>query len=310
MLEELRRCVVRLLSIVITALLLIVGCDDSRKEMAQGPEQKSAPEKQAVSPIQITPSKAATDNAPITAPEKTPPVQITPQVSEPQQSKYFPLDVGNRWVYRKTVSKNVEVFAWECPEIEKGKTTFVFGPVKEIIPGTTEETYIVKDEMDEDGRKRWLIDVGSEKARDGRYGCLYSRVDKIFWGRLISGKDVIEIGEMMVWEHFAGPFKQERTLLIEPLLKDAEVRIKRIDSIETVCSSKKANVSVPAGKFNDCLEIISRVEAPDIRSKTPKKGVWKTYSYYAPGIGLVKEEQKNDSGESTYILELTQHTIK
>ncbi|MCX5645051.1 MAG: hypothetical protein NTZ17_10270 [Phycisphaerae bacterium] len=224
-----------------------------------------------------------------------------------QQSKYLPLSVGNKWVYRKTVPRGAAVVAWEALEIDE-KIQFAFGPVEQIRQGTFEEVYVIKDRIVEDGRQRWVIDVGTkETARDGRYSGLMMSVDRVLWGRLPSSEHVVEIGEIMIWEHFAGPFRQQRTLLIEPRQPSVEAHMSRLDGMVIVSnSSKPAAVTVPAGKFEECIEIVTELR---LKRRDEKVDIWRTRSYYAPNVGLVKEEQSSPERKPTYTLELTEYKL-
>jgi hypothetical protein len=223
-----------------------------------------------------------------------------------QQSRYLPLYPGSKWTYRKVVAPGAKVVAWEAFEIG-GKIQFAFGPVKAIQRGLFEETYAVKDRIVEEGRQRWLIDVGKkETARDGRYAGLIGRVDKVLWGRVISSGDVIEIGEIMIWEHFAGPYRQQRTLIVEPRQPNVEAYISQIKPVVVSNSAKPVTITVPAGKFEGCIEIVSELT---IKKNDATADVWRTSSYYAPNVGLVKEEQSSPEHKATYTLELMKYEL-
>ena len=125
-------------------------------------------------------------------------------------------------MYRKTVFEGQKVNSWTVWETENEEDE---GTARAIIldipfePGESEETYTVTDEISEDGIKRWVIEVDADDARDGRYDVPNMTTNVIQWGRLVSGGDVIEIGEILISESFfEGTRRSENTLLIEPLL--------------------------------------------------------------------------------------------
>lgn len=61
--------------------------------------------------------------------------------------------------------------------------------------------------------------------------------------------------------------------------------------------AERATVHVPAGAFAGCLAMVMTVEAPTQR--------WQTTSHDVPGVGLVREEQVDRQGRTTYTLELS-----
>jgi len=278
----------------------------------------SASSENAIVPDAATPPQSDTPVA-VSSQEPTTPPEIAPTTESAasseaekrrrdafQQSRYLPLVVGNKWTYAKTVSGKTPVVAWEAFKIGE-KTQFVFGPVKAIAAGTYEETYSVAAITEEDGRQRWLIDLPIATARDGRYSGLVARTDKVYWGRVVSSEHLIEIGEIQVWEHFAGPYKHQRTLLIDPFLEGVEATLQSLTTVQTKNSAKRASVTVPAGSFSGCLMVTGTLTVPNSGNEDGQ--IWNTLSWYAPGVGLVKEQQEHD-GIASYTLELIKYDLK
>jgi hypothetical protein len=221
-----------------------------------------------------------------------------------QQSPYLPMAKGNKWTYRKTVHKGTKVFCWEAWEF-KGKLKYVHLPLDKLKPGVTMEEYKVTDEQEEDGKKRWTIDVGdAEQARDGRYGGIIRTPEKIMWGRFVSSEHLIEFGEILVAENvFEGTLRQERTLLLQPLLPNLEAHSHLLTPVVYKCSAKRKTVTVPAGEFSGCLEVTMIVSGKGGNE-------WSTISYYAPSVGLVKEYQRDPDDKTTYTMELTDYELQ
>ena len=237
-------------------------------------------------------------------------------VKDSLQSKYFPLAKGNQWEYKRTLFEGRKVFSWEAYTLvvkgynsseKEGETTFTTIS-RGSLPQQSEETYSVKDQAyDENGIPMWEIEISSPTARDGRYEGLTLAPDTILWGRVPSGEGVIEIGEILISEHFfAGKRKHKGTLLVEPLAEEVEARMQPMGlPVEFITSAKLISVTVPAGRFHKCLQMITKVKVKgDDKIKS-----WTTYSYYAPKVGLVKEVQKNNEDKETYTLELIRYNL-
>lgn len=227
---------------------------------------------------------------------------------ELEYSHYLPLAKGNTWTYRKTEKE--KIFFWSLSERDK----VWYGTIKSET-GMSEETYAVKESIIENGLKFWEIQVSSPKARDGRYGAVCGLIDRILWGRVPSSEHIIEIEEIIVRKsYFSDEWKEERPILIEPVVKDMKISVTpgRWDDTTgfhphpldmTISAAiEKLNITVSANTWKECLKVSTEVKT--------EKYQWTRHSYYVRGIGLVKEIQEDRNGDLTYLLELISYTLK
>lgn len=224
---------------------------------------------------------------------------------EAQQSKYLPLSVGNNWTYRKKVPEGAKVFF--IKPYPHGENEAILKGPSEILSGESQETFVVKDHRTEDGIERWEITITPKTARDGRYGTgPFKNADTVLWGRVISSGSVIEIGEIFIYNSSILEPKERRhtlPLFVEPLLENADVTIFGNAPGEYGSSHKRVTVEVPAGRFEGCLEMVQKVKGTD------EYKMWTIHSYFASGVGLVKEIQKDEKGNTTYTLELLKYEL-
>lgn len=231
----------------------------------------------------------------------------TKPAPSPEQafSGYLPLADGNTWTYTKTVSGTV--LAWEGYRVAGKGVQFVVGPSRDVTPGRSEETYSIKGKAVKYGPGLWDVKVEPDlsKARDGRYGGLLTRPEKILWGRIPSGTDVIHIGEVLIRESvFEGEKRHEGTLLVEPLKEGVEVMVQDLKGVIFRTSPQLLDVTVAAGRFPCSLEMTMTVEGTQPGSK------WTTHSYYAFGVGLVREVQRDARNNEIYSLELRRYRVR
>ncbi len=247
------------------------------------------------------------DSSSLSAPEadSSPLCERPPADASQPQSTYLPLAIGNEWVYTRTVSQGV--FSWEAyRESGKDEITLAAAPSPDIPVGESEETYLITNMVEEDGYQHWEVKVSDSKARDGRYGSLLTKPDKVLWGRVDSSEHLIEIDELLIKlkGHFSNEKRHSRILVIEPLQEGVEARLSGVglEAVLYTVPPQLVDVEVPAGKFPCSLEMNMLVEA-DQRS-------WETRSYYASHVGLVKELQRDEMGNLTYTMELAKYELK
>jgi len=67
---------------------------------------------------------------------------------------------------------------------------------------------------------------------------------------------------------------------------------------EITFDSRGQSVTVPAGTFEDCFKTLVTIRS--------KEGAlrWQTHTFYAPGVGMVREYQELPNGSLTYRLDL------
>lgn len=255
--------------------------------------------------IPVTSNKARNTARPTAAP-----LEVQEQISrgcfqavsnlEQPYSNYLPLNTGNYWTYHRTVLQ--DVYTWEAYQtLNEGTVTFVVMTVPGIQPGDSEETYRVLAPDDEIGL--WKMEISDPLSRDGRYGGGYTKPDQILWGRVPSSEEIIEIDEILIKEsYFEGTKKYETVLLAQSLIEGAEVTLMLSNSKVTYAvSSTWTEITVPAGTFPCTLEVVTQVVS-DYAS-------WEIFSYFAPGVGLVKEMQIDGSGQAAYTMELVEYHV-
>lgn len=243
--------------------------------------------------------------------------------------KYFPLKVGNIWTYTRTVPEGSNVFncteatieqSWDKP---KGLTYMVIslGNAVNKMPNSSEETYSVSEK---DEGVYWKIRVQGENPRDGRYthslaGKGVERTDnspEVKWGYVGDGVWEIVRGEHLgdetrnqIWSVVIRP-----DIIISPPTKDNKhpdwaIGAKMHDS----------EIKVPAGNFKNCLmncRIVHGKNLEDVlfRDTTPiyegDFGCFRTESFFAKNVGLVKEVQYDGKGNIAYSLELKSFRVK
>jgi hypothetical protein len=241
--------------------------------------------------------------------------------------KYFPLNVGNTWTYKRTLKDPDNVYTytdklvteagWDIP---KGTMYFTIG--KSLIGekvGTSEETYTItgKDESN-----FFNISLKADKkARDGRYVDEYSSKPtdpNIKWKYLGEG----------VWETVDGSYADTKTenqvftAVLKPDISLCDPAKENEDPSWIVGATMYTGgtITVPAGTFSDILENVTMVGGSNIEDvltknatmQTRKKdtfGCYMTKSYYAKNVGLILEIQTNLQGKETYRMELESYKV-
>jgi len=235
---------------------------------------------------------------------------------------YMPLETGNVWYYEKVTYNKTA--AEEMPAF-LGETI-------------NNERYEVGAPKIMDGRTFWDITVMGKCARDGRYRNTKKSICKsVMWAKgtmaikgrpgvpaeiveeiIDRGTDVNDTSSPCLKKHGMVIFMASNPIIPElaatmslngPELP-ASVGIKRIN----------ATVTVPAGTFKHCIAV--ETEMPPLDSNMAhdnesskdtdwpdyNKG-WKTVSWFAPGVGMVKEIQYECEGKEIYIMELQSYRI-
>ena len=247
-----------------------------------------------------TASAAHSSSAPVPTRRSSP-----GSVATSSQSQFLPLAAGNVWTYRKSVS--AKVHAWEAyGAVDGDSVQLAWGAPPDIRPGRTTETFKVIGRREVDGLGFWAISVSDPSARDGRYGAWLTVPDTILWGRVPSSEHIVEIDELMISESvFEGERRHRAPLLAQPLNEDVQVSLRPSGlPVEVSAAIQPRSVDVPAGHFDECLEVVTRIEGSDDQPG------WTTYSCYVAGIGLVMEVQVDASGDPTYTMELVAYDLK
>ena len=256
---------------------------------------------------------------------------------------YLPLAKGNTWEYERTVSDSKRVCSWQHElHIMPGGMTMVystrgFGLMVEDPPKRSTERYSVTGQEKAGDDSFWVIDVKGECPRDGRYYRHGTPAEKVLWGRLSAkgprGSSMTFFQERvhygMDYDSFSGPrYSREHhaTMLIIPDLPGSSLSM-NVEPAEVACLGTTESVKVPAGTFNNCLVMLTTLPPEgigDLRDRMPKLPAgmevpppkendftrgWTTKTYFARGVGMVKEVQVSWDGRETYRLELKKYNI-
>jgi len=279
-------------------------------------------------PLRPTLAPATATPTPVPpAPTLTPMGTLTSTVSN-----LFPLAVGNSWNYSKTVSANMDVWHWRAIPIEEGGTFLTFGrrlpdsyysSIELPDPRTRvcAETYSISKQVEAPclGCPAWEIDFTGD-CQPGRY----NDAQEIVWyyetksddhlqdmgpytyavERITYNRDALPPG----WEDIVvdPPVQERRFLVIWQTLtvSGSGIEVKESPSlgtdevVEMTYRDSAVSVTTTVGSFDECVEVIE-----DVKSEAG----WTTYSYFCPGVGLVKEIQKDRNGEVTSCMELTRY---
>ncbi|MBU3912465.1 MAG: hypothetical protein KKE50_00070 [Nanoarchaeota archaeon] len=300
-------------------LLSISGCDKKDGQSAQ--EGKAAQESAKVA------EGIPKDNGDITEKET--------------MQRYFPLAIGNTWTYKKTSFKPTEIYSytmertveagWDTP---KGLTSFVVGrslggirdsKKEDKSPEITQEKYTIT------GKGEGIffnVKVEGENTRDGRYYSIESPILKrepnVRWGYVGNG----------LWETIEGKNMDTKTekktwcTIIKPgiVVSPGNREDNKPPMWSIGAKMYKSTIAVPAGEFKNCLENLAMVHGKNVGEvlfqgkpaeyvyDNPNEqsgfGRFRTESFYAKNVGLVKEIQYNSKGEVTYQLELIEFKVK
>ncbi len=176
-------------------------------------------------------------------------------------------------------------------------------------PPQSEETYNITGERE---GIFWKISVEGTKPRDGRYSPILVQPN-IRWG--YQGQAVNERTDG-VWlslddkEYYSEDYRWAVVLVPNTVHSDPFRDPPRWAVAARIAENE--TVRVPAGAFTDCLKNITMIHGKNItdvlfRGVTPaysSEDGYMVISYYAKGIGLVKEIQYDTNGRENYLLEL------
>ncbi len=217
-------------------------------------------------------------------------VSMMVAVGAEEATSYLPMAKGNKWTYESTSRATAVVDGMEMEVLNtKGTTT-------DEIVGTSDQVTDPKDVL-------LYRSVSSGKgAVQGVESSLELKMDS----HLKWANDTL----LVYQEKTEGlPFqevliaKYEKPLLVlKKTLKEGDVweagtmRLGKLEMPAQIKVSATEDVTVPAGTFKKCLKIVTEVtqisgsiNGPDVVLEVRNGTMTKT-SWYAPGVGLVKEE--------------------
>jgi len=222
------------------------------------------------------------------------------------RKEYFPLAIGNSWSYRCTIREGLKPLFSLQASVEKSPSPY--GPHREgsriwnsgfcSNARSGIETYAIFDYDQEHDAFKVRV---SDGAIDDRKYSLQQKGD-VYWRYneygVFETVRAYDLGETILVHDFLA------FLVPGEGLRDMDERMRDIQ-----CGKSFETVEVPAGNFTRCLKNIvtqQYITTPD--GKADKK--MKVVSYFAPGVGLVKETQYDSIGQETYSLELTDFSIR
>lgn len=206
--------------------------------------------------------------------------------------QYFPLTKGSKWTYESATKAVVKVGGMEITVVDtKGTTT-------EEIMADSEE---VKDPKGVMVQRSVKSEKGIVNGQDGQMDV--TETVHVGWNgewlALHQQKTEGVPGRAANTEKYNPPLR-----LLKKTLKEGEVwevGTLRQEKLSMPMRAKVAafeDVTVPAGTFKQCLKLVQEVTEPTGQVEgggfllDVKKGNVTSTAWYAPGVGLVKEETK------------------
>ena len=196
--------------------------------------------------------------------------------------------------------------------LPKGSSVFTVGR-KLQFPDESVETYTITEEID---LEIWAVDIIGENPRDGRYNSGEGGVSKVSWSYSEDG-----VSECIASRHMS--YDCESDALMALLKKGIVIYYSKDEETPPYWAIGSPDhgdtVQVQAGVFMDCirnctmvygsniLDVVERGSVPDFQDRD--FGCFRTETYYARGVGMVKEVQYNTNGDKTYELELVSFSL-
>ncbi|MCS6862084.1 MAG: hypothetical protein NZT92_17405 [Abditibacteriales bacterium] len=207
-------------------------------------------------------------------------------------AQFFPSTKGSKWTYESLTKAVVNVGGMEINIVDtKGTTT-------EEVTGDSEEVKEPKGVM---VRRSVQSEKGIVNGQDGQMDV--TEATHVGWNGewLMLYQQKIEglPGRATIAEKYNPPLR-----LLKKTLKEGdtwEVGTLRQEKLSMPARAKVAafeDVTVPAGTFKQCLKLVREVTEPTGQVEgggfllDVKKGNMTSTQWYAPGVGLVKEETK------------------
>lgn len=209
-----------------------------------------------------------------------------PTTAKEDFETYFPVQKGNLWEYRLTIPPggSYSIIQWDS----EGGNKIITSEEQ----GTSLEEYEIEDIIEDlPAKRRYKIDGKS------LWGSLY-------WDVQV-GDDMVQVDEVDKPSSvllFGGIPKRRTIYFGGPPPPNSSKKLLQKDVVPTYKRHDKIyRVRVPAGEFSDCIEIIEEAKL--------KNGGLRTYSYYAPAIGIVLRYQTDLDGNPKSYMELVKYQI-
>jgi hypothetical protein len=208
-----------------------------------------------------------------------------------ETTQYYPLTKGSKWVYDSTAKITVDLGGMAMDfQDTKGTTTI------EIV-GPSEQ---VKNPQGVVVQRIAVNEKGTVQGQDDKWNPV--TIQHIGWaGEWLSmfqeRREGIP-GQLALTEIYNAPLR----LVKKATLKEGDswevgtVKQGKLSLPTRVKVAAPEDVTVPAGAFKQCLKLVTEVTEPKGQIEgtgivlNVKKGKYTTTSWYAPNVGLVKEE--------------------
>ncbi len=231
-------------------------------------------------------------------------------VSKEEMKRYFPLAVGNKWTYERTIMKGrnpkhryVFTVLQDHPfgHREKGDRILMIGISPEI--NSRIETYTVVDNEGKNFEIEGSV-KGKDKDAQGFWPYELMSLDKLIWrinkwGNNFVFHEIREGGELGC--------KVRCSEMIGTLNTSGSYKINispKGSYHKKVMGKKAGEIKVPAGVFDNTIkntfDYVAGVEFEDT----------KIIRYFAKDVGLVKEAQFDSDKKMIYKLELIDYNVK
>ncbi len=235
-----------------------------------------------------------------------------------KREDFFPLKVGNYWEYQVRILNQGD-FLVVRQHIGKR------APVAFVRVGTRDGTFVVAFEISNVNR-----DLFGLRVRKDELGLFAGVKDQL---HLVNAR----VGDPMVAAESASRVVELQVMKENPYIHSKGFRVilgvRYMDVIllygvpkggregwlYIAPEKERVAVTVPAGTFASCRKLVMETWpergglGPVIRKeeeKIPLRKGWKTTSYFAPGVGLVKSEQRDKSGKLLSVMELVSYRVQ
>lgn len=245
---------------------------------------------------------------------------------------YYPLKVGNSWVYSwkyypneqdDTISVNTIIFPRSM--VDEKMHVWVIEAENHELKDHTEIYKVVKKIND-----KFYIDISTTDPlavkRDGRYSNVQNQLD---WQEITVKNNTFKVLKEQIifdydyfnritnfppelYEFFSESYDYRTQLIINPhnRLKNkvsTEIYNQEAVKYQIKIISDSEKVSVPTGTFINCLHVAEKYTLYDRKLKTHR--TIENHMFYVPGIGKIKEYQQYPTGEKSYEMELIKFRI-
>ena len=206
---------------------------------------------------------------------------------------YFPLAVGNRWTYERTVYQT----PIHCFEVKDNIRTIDMIGYSGGVKSGTESYEIVSQVGDE-----FFLNISSNgQFADDKYNV--QKLDSVMWKKTSYSETTISLFERRTGEIYGG---NTSTSILGYINPGKTWKVRTVDGklLRKFSCARGEATQTPAGTFSDVIMIIDEYDYQ------MKPGKIQDISFYANGVGLIVKIQLDPQGDPTYILELSEFNVE